>query len=74
MLVICVTVFTNELITSTHLHTSNLDHKHGCTQDVASVVAPELNTSHLFHLMEVDRLNLVHAFFQVRLCVQHVVC
>lgn len=67
-------VVRNVLITLPHLHTSNLDHKHGCTQDMASMVAPELNASHFFHFMEVDRLDLVHAFLQVRLCVQHVIC
>lgn len=67
-------VVRNVLITLPHLHTSNLDHKHGGTQDMASMVAPELNASHFFHFMEVDRLDLVHAFLQVRLCVQHVIC
>lgn len=39
-----------------------------------SVVTPELDSGHLFDLVEVDGFNLIHALFQVSLSVQHVVC
>lgn len=45
----------------THLDPSYLNHKHGSTQNVTSVVTPELDASDLFDLMEVDGLNLFHA-------------
>ncbi|KAA8582159.1 hypothetical protein FQN60_008899 [Etheostoma spectabile] len=41
-----------------------LDHKHGSSQHMPSVVAPELDSSHLLDLVEVDGLNLIHALLQ----------
>ena len=57
-----------------HLDARYLDHKHGGPEDVAGVVAPELDPRHLLHLVEVNGLDLIHALLQVRLCVQHVIC
>ncbi len=40
-------------------------HEHGGAQDVAGIVAPELDPVHLLLLVEVDRLDLVHGRLQV---------
>lgn len=58
----------------THLDSSNLNHEHGGSEDMTSVVTPELDASHFLHLVEVDGLDLLHAVLQVRLRVQHVIC
>lgn len=57
-----------------HLDPSYLDHKHSSTQNVTSVVTPELDASNFFDLVEVDGLNLFHALLQISLRVQHVIC
>lgn len=57
-----------------YLHSRNLNHKHGCSQDVAGMVTPELDSRHLLNFMEVDGFDFVHAFLQVCLGVQHVIC
>lgn len=57
----------------THLDAGDLDHEHGGSEDMAGVVTPELNASHLLHLVEVDGLDLFHAVLQVGLRVQHVI-
>lgn len=59
---------------SSYLDSSYLDHEHGSSQHMPSVVAPELDSSHLLDLVEVDGLNLIHALLQVSLRVQHVIC
>lgn len=61
-------------LAATHLDPSYLDHKHGGSEHVTSVVTPELDASNFFDLVEVDGLNLLHALLQVGLRVQHVVC
>lgn len=63
----------NIKLRSWYLDSSYFNHKHSSSQYMAGVVAPKLNPSHLLNLMEVNGLNLIHALFQIRLSVQHVI-
>jgi len=57
-----------------YLNTCNLDHEHCGPKHMASVVAPEFDSSNLRLLVKVNGLNAVHACFDVLLSVKHLVC
>ena len=51
----------------------DLEHEHGGAEDVARVVAPELDAAHLLLLVEIYSLDLIHGCFQITL-IEHLVC
>ena len=67
-------LFSAEISCVENLDSSNLQHEHGGPQNMSCVVAPELDSSHLLLLMEVDGFNLVHRSLKITLCKQHLVC